>query len=715
MLIHLTSCLLMTALAAAPTAPPAAPPWADHVRQVHAKFTGQKGTLAAFGDSITITLAFWTPLLYKRTNAPQEMERAFALVKEHLAHPCWRDWKGPKFGNDGMKTSKWGLEHVDEWLGRLNPEAVVIMFGTNDLNDMGADQYARNMRELTKKCLANGTVPILTTIPPRHGRADKAAAFAKIVRDLAGELKVPLIDYHAEIVRRRPDDWDGADEKFREHKGYDVPTLLARDGVHPSHPKAWQDDYSDQALSKCGFCLRNYMTLITYAEVLRTLGVKPSSDAKEEKKETPAEGRPPAKAEQSSASSVKADGRPIPLAASGKLAEILAQPWLPKAPPLPAPPAKAVRVANPRQLREALAAAQPGQTILLADGLYNMDRYVEIRADNLTLRSASGDRTKAVLDGGGHLGELLGLRGCRGVTIADLTVQNVKWNGIKINSETDVQKLTIRNCVLRNVWQRAVKGVMVPPGKPRPAGFVIEYCLFTLDRPKSFADDEADKANGFDGNYVGGIDAMSVEGWTVRDNVFVGIHGRTGGARGAIFLWVDSRNCLIERNVIVDCDSGICLGNSHRHPGTAIHCTGFTVRNNFLTRTPENGILADYTQDCRIVHNTVCDPAGRFGRCIRLVHDNDGLVVANNLLAGPEPRIETQSRITLAGNVALGRSTDLPGRYFANAPLGDLHLAAQAEKALGKADPAHLVDADIDRQTRPKPGDVGADQRISQP
>jgi hypothetical protein len=30
-------------------------------------------------------------------------------------------------------------------------------------------------------------------------------------------------------------------------------------------------------------------------------------------------------------------------------------------------------------------------------------------------------------------------------------VQNVRWNGIKLDSETNVQRLTIRNCVLRNI------------------------------------------------------------------------------------------------------------------------------------------------------------------------------------------------------------------------------------------------------------------------
>src|SRR5438128_498709 len=38
--------------------------WRGHIRKVHAKFTGRKGTFAQFGDSITVTMAFWTPLQY---------------------------------------------------------------------------------------------------------------------------------------------------------------------------------------------------------------------------------------------------------------------------------------------------------------------------------------------------------------------------------------------------------------------------------------------------------------------------------------------------------------------------------------------------------------------------------------------------------------------------------------------------------------------------
>ena len=57
------------------------------------------------------------------------------------------------------------------------------------------------------------------------------------------------------------------------------------------------------------------------------------------------------------------------------------------------------------------------------------------RTDGVTLRGESGHRDRVVLDGAGTLGEVIALRACSGVTVADLTVQNVRWNGIKLDSE----------------------------------------------------------------------------------------------------------------------------------------------------------------------------------------------------------------------------------------------------------------------------------------
>jgi hypothetical protein len=134
-----------------------------------------------------------------------------------------------------------------------------------------ADEYRTRLRSVVQRCLDNGTVVLLSTLPPRHGFDEKSARFAQIARDTARELQVPLTDLHAEILKRRPADWDGSRDQFKEFNGYDVPTLIARDGVHPSFPQRYQDDYSAEGLRSSGYTLRNYLTLLAYAEVVRAL------------------------------------------------------------------------------------------------------------------------------------------------------------------------------------------------------------------------------------------------------------------------------------------------------------------------------------------------------------------------------------------------------------------------------------------------------------
>ena len=661
---------------------PERPYWVGQMAAVHERFTGDKGTFAHFGDSITVTMAFWTPLLYSRRNAPQEMQQAFELVKKYLKKECWRDWKGPQFGNEGRMTIRWAHRNIDKWLKRLNPEVALIMFGTNDLNSVPLKEYKTTTRQVVQKCLDNGTVVILSTIPPRHGMAEKAALYADTVRKIARELKVPLVDYHAEILKRRPDDWDGALGKFSQYKGYDVPTLLSRDGVHPSHPKQYRSDYSRQALKCCGFSLRNYLVLMKYAEVLKRLNlVSPAAPA---------------------AAGIK----PEPLQPA--VMDLLEQPWFAKAPPLPRPRGSVIKVSNVKQLIRALDTVEPGGNILLEDGHYMMPRYVHINTDNVSLRGASGRRERAIIDGAeSRHGELIGITACSGVTIADLTIQNIRFNGFKINSQTNVQNLTIYNCIIHNIWQRGVKGVKVPEENReavRPKNCRIEYCLFYNDRPKRLSDDTHDIAHG---NYIAGIDVMYAGGWTISDNVFVGIRGRTSEGRGAVFIWHESQDCVVERNIIIDCDAGICLGNSHRPADTPYHCRNCIARNNFITRAPEGGIVTVYTRDCKILNNTIYEPASRLGRLIRLVHDNEGLLVANNLLSGPEIRNESKSKIKFVNNL----QKDLTDAFM-NSRYGNLHLTDRAADAVNKAVMLPGITDDIDRQPRDEKPDLGADEII---
>jgi len=145
------------------------------------------------------------------------------------------------------------------------------MFGTNDLSQVPLAEYESKTRDVVQRCLDNGTVVILSTIPPRSGMLQTSRTFADIVRKIGHEMKLPVEDYFADILGRRPGDWDGAAEIFRSVLGdeYQVPTLISRDGIHPSHPSRYDGDYSVEGLRTSGYVLRNYVTLRAYAEVVR--------------------------------------------------------------------------------------------------------------------------------------------------------------------------------------------------------------------------------------------------------------------------------------------------------------------------------------------------------------------------------------------------------------------------------------------------------------
>ena len=161
------------------------PVWVEPMKLVHAKFSGKPGTLALFGDSITVTKAFWAPLGYAPKNLPEPLAKNLQVVKTYMLDDCWSKWRGPEYGSESGKTTRWAEENTDTWMKKLNPETVVLMFGTNDLNQIEAKEYEARTRSVIGKCLKNGTVVILTTIPPRAGAEKKSKEFAEVQRKIA--------------------------------------------------------------------------------------------------------------------------------------------------------------------------------------------------------------------------------------------------------------------------------------------------------------------------------------------------------------------------------------------------------------------------------------------------------------------------------------------------------------------------------------------------
>jgi len=253
--------------------------WVEPMRKAHAKWKGAKGTFAQYGDSITVTMAFWTPLKYgERKGITPEMKTARETARRYIHKDVWRTWKGGRWGNTGSTTVGWGFDHIDEWQKRMNPEAAVLMWGTNDAYlGPSVPIYTEQYAAVINRILKDGTVPIITTLPPRSSQRGSVSAFLTVWNFrqatifIARAKHVPLIDLWAEMVRRRPDDWDGRLEKFKDYKGYDVPTLIARDGIHPSNSSPHRNDWTDEGLRCNGFCLRNYLTLKQWYAIYRNV------------------------------------------------------------------------------------------------------------------------------------------------------------------------------------------------------------------------------------------------------------------------------------------------------------------------------------------------------------------------------------------------------------------------------------------------------------
>jgi lysophospholipase L1-like esterase len=246
------------------------------MRQIHANFTGRPGTVARFGDSITITSAFFSPLRGPHQNPPPEAAEALSWIQGYVPADAW-NWAGDNFGSAGVKTAGWALQvdqdpnlrNIDLWLSKLNPEMAVIMWGTVDVYmSTPLETYVQNMREIIETVKSNGTIPILTTIPPYHDRVAESEQIAQAIRDLALEQQVPLIDYHDEIRVRNPGDtWDGALAQDPLVNQDLVHGLMSDDGLHPSNPRPFRGSFSDEALYKSGYVLRNYLTLLTLFDV----------------------------------------------------------------------------------------------------------------------------------------------------------------------------------------------------------------------------------------------------------------------------------------------------------------------------------------------------------------------------------------------------------------------------------------------------------------
>ncbi|MBI1279578.1 MAG: hypothetical protein GC179_15735 [Anaerolineaceae bacterium] len=140
----------------------------------------------------------------------------------------------------------------------IQPSIAFIMFGTNDAGYRTDDEYRHDMSEIIKTSMEMGVIPVLYTIPPQPRVMDRVSAFNTIIRDLAANNSLPLIELTPAMM--------------------ELPgNGLAYDNVHPSWPPGDEElaaYFTPENLSY-GYTLRNLLTLQMLDRVWRVIRPDP--------------------------------------------------------------------------------------------------------------------------------------------------------------------------------------------------------------------------------------------------------------------------------------------------------------------------------------------------------------------------------------------------------------------------------------------------------
>jgi hypothetical protein len=374
---------------------------------------------------------------------------------------------------------------------------------------------------------------------------------------------------------------------------------------------------------------------------------------------------------------------------------------LKEVPPLP-PPTNVINVNSAPELAAAVSRLQQGQTVVLADGEYNISNLypIQFTKNNTTLRSASGDPTKAVIRGRGFESstdvdeELFQIRAAS-VTFADITIKESRCHGVKLVPDVANNNLLFHNVHFLNIGERKIKGSASTSNIYDMNG-EIRYCLF---EDTKIPDENRPGAHDA-GNYIAGMDMMMLDGWHIHDNVFRTIKGASGRARGAVFLWRGTRNCIVERNLFIECDKAIALWEPS---------SGHIVRNNFIFGGAETGMSINTGTNIKIYNNTSFANMAIYSGSI-VFSNSSGCEVKNNIIYSGISAPSGDYPDT-AKNILIGRIDRISAAsWFTNVGNYDLHLTDKAVDAIDKGMTISGVDVDWDGNARTGTLDIGADE-----
>jgi hypothetical protein len=363
-------------------------------------------------------------------------------------------------------------------------------------------------------------------------------------------------------------------------------------------------------------------------------------------------------------------------------------------PALAPPGGPTFSISNEFDLRDQAYNAAAGTTLLIQAGVYNMQDFVHVVHDGVSLRGATGNRGDVILDFGGMSGGHFGiLVEADDVTIADLTIRNANDHGVSIQG---ADRPVLYNLHILDIGDQLVK--VNPARDGSDEGLLACSRLeYTTAAPDS---------------YTNGISAHDAHDWVVRDNEWYRIRTPWDDPVPTILFWSGSSDTVVERNLLVDCYQGIAFGNASQ-PG--INHTGGIVRNNMIYASMPHDSVVEmvHATGWLVAHNTAFlqnpAPGLTWGMEARF-SDSQGTFAYN--LANMAIINRDGAQAALIGNV-----TGAQANWFANAVSGDLHLVGTASGAIDQAAPLAAVVDDYDGDARPNgpAPDVGADEYGSAP
>ena len=396
-------------------------------------------------------------------------------------------------------------------------------------------------------------------------------------------------------------------------------------------------------------------------------------------------------------------------------------------PPLTPPSGRTFIVDTVEEIWSAVNSAVSGDTILVADGTYNLGaagRYIWIDVANVTIRSLSGNRDDVIFDDNYQGTEVITVA-ASDVTIADLTIKRARTHAIHVvsSASADTVNTLIYNVRIVDPGQQAIK--INPSNSTFFADFGEVACS-----DMELTENGRMEVYSYNGScYTGGIDGHRARGWIVRDCTIEGFWCNLDLSEHGVHFWTGSRDTLVERNTFIDNARGVGFGLRESGNGRTysddpcpdangyVGHFGGIIRNNFFFAADAGLFNSQYGADtgialwqacnAKVYHNTLAFTDTPFS-AVEYRFENTQADIINNLTTHNILKRPPASA-NLAGNLQQQALT-----IFTDSATGNLHLDKSATVAIDKGVflAAGLCDDDIDGDPRPsgKARDVGADE-----